>query len=267
MSAGDDPDGGRAAGRGAEGAPPRPRPGLRPRYVRRVTGEHVRERVSIRHLVEDPDGGPVPTDVVGRLLSFDDEMLLVVDRDHRLHVIDTQAVLASRVIPPHPRLPAEPDLGTEDRPLRRDAARVLVVDPSERVLLVAHAADAGRRVWTAPGGGLEPGEDHEAAARRELREEIGLQVPIGAWVLHRRARFTFRGVWLEQRERWFLARAPEDAEVTDAPLDDIGALAARWWSLREIAQAPEPVAPPTLGELTARFLQQGPPAEPIEIGD
>jgi hypothetical protein len=47
-----------------------PRTGLHPRYVRRVTPEHAGERVSVRHLVTDPERGPVATDVVVRLLAF-----------------------------------------------------------------------------------------------------------------------------------------------------------------------------------------------------
>jgi 8-oxo-dGTP pyrophosphatase MutT (NUDIX family) len=58
------------------------------------------------------------------------------------------------------------------RPLLVVAAGVLVFDAGGRVLLHRHR-DSGR--WGIPGGALEPGETLEAAARRELREETGLE--------------------------------------------------------------------------------------------
>ena len=239
---------------------------LRARYVRRVTAEHVRARVSIRHLADDPERGPLPTDVVGRLLALDEDTVVVIDRAGRLHVLDANRVIASRVVPPHPRLPAEPDVGTEDHPVARRASRVLVLDPDDRVLLVSHAPSADRRVWTAPGGGLEPEEDPLDGARRELREEIGITPPIGPWIWRRRVTFAFRSVWIDQDERWFLARLDDSTEPTDAPLDDAGAIEVRWWSLDELGTTDQALAPAALPTHLQRLLRDGPPDEPVDVG-
>jgi 8-oxo-dGTP pyrophosphatase MutT (NUDIX family) len=67
--------------------------------------------------------------------------------------------------------------------LVRPTARVLALDPAGRVLLVRCDHD-GRVFWVAPGGGVEPGETFEAAARRELREEAGIALAaVGPCVL------------------------------------------------------------------------------------
>jgi 8-oxo-dGTP pyrophosphatase MutT (NUDIX family) len=239
---------------------------LRARYVRRVTAEHVRQRVSVRHLVDDPQRGPVPTDVVGRLLALDADTLVIVDRAERLHVLDAGTVIASRVVPEHPRLPAEPDVGTRQRPLQRLASRVLLLDPEDRVLLVSHAPDAHHRVWTAPGGGLEPDEDPVEGARRELREEIGIEPPIGPWIWRRRVTFEFRSVWIDQDERWFLARLDRATETTDAPLDDAGAIEARWWSVTELLDTDAAIAPAALASHLEVLLREGAPDEPVDVG-
>ncbi len=59
------------------------------------------------------------------------------------------------------------------RPLVVVGAAVLLTDEQERLLLI-HRTDNG--CWGIPGGGLEPGESLEETARRETREEIGLEL-------------------------------------------------------------------------------------------
>lgn len=59
----------------------------------------------------------------------------------------------------------------------RVAAYAVIVDADDRLLL-AHWNEGRRAAWTMPGGGLEPGEEPERAARREVREETGYKVAI-----------------------------------------------------------------------------------------
>jgi 8-oxo-dGTP pyrophosphatase MutT (NUDIX family) len=240
---------------------------LRARAVHRVTPADVGERVSIRHLqVTGLDTPARPTDVVGRLLGYESGVLAVVGRDHQLSLVAEAAIVSSRVVPPHPRLPAEPtDLGTAEHPLPRDAARVLVLDTDDRVLLVAHRASPTRTVWTAPGGGLLPGEDHGTAAARELTEELGIDAAVGPWIWWREVTFVYAGVHLTQRERWFPARV-ERFDPAHAPLDDPGITAARWWTVAELRATEETIAPGALADHLARFVADGPPTEPFDVG-
>jgi 8-oxo-dGTP pyrophosphatase MutT (NUDIX family) len=59
----------------------------------------------------------------------------------------------------------------------RVAAYAIIVDGRDRILL-AHWNEGRRAAWTLPGGGLEPGEDPERAAVREVKEETGYRAAI-----------------------------------------------------------------------------------------
>ncbi|WP_156754687.1 NUDIX hydrolase [Actinokineospora pegani] len=58
----------------------------------------------------------------------------------------------------------------------------LVRDAGGRLLLVRRAHDPGRGQWSLPGGKVEPGESDPRALAREVREETGLEVVVGALI-------------------------------------------------------------------------------------
>ncbi len=60
------------------------------------------------------------------------------------------------------------------------AVGAIVFDHEGRVLLVERAKDPGKGLWTVPGGRLEPRETLAQGVAREVREETGLVVEVGA---------------------------------------------------------------------------------------
>lgn len=143
------------------------------------------------------------------------------------------------------------------RPVRvRHAARVVLLDPAGRVLLMRYdEGPPNGRHWSTPGGGLNPGEDYRAAAARELAEETGWHDIELLGELHRRDfDMPYRDVTVRQVERLYLARtSPELRQITgvDAMHASDGIAAWRWWTLSELADTTEVIWPAELAALIA----------------
>jgi 8-oxo-dGTP diphosphatase len=60
------------------------------------------------------------------------------------------------------------------------AVGAIVLDATGRVLLVERGRPPGAGLWSVPGGKLEPAETLAQAVAREVREETGLIVEVGA---------------------------------------------------------------------------------------
>jgi 8-oxo-dGTP diphosphatase len=127
----------------------------------------------------------------------------------------------------------------------RMAAGVLFRDQRGRVLLVKPSYKAG---WEIPGGYVEPGESPKQAASREVREELGIDPPIGRllvvdWAPHPdegdKVLFIFDGGELG------------NGKISPAARDEIEAV--KFWNDNDLAD----LLPPRLRDRVAMALDVG----------
>jgi 8-oxo-dGTP pyrophosphatase MutT (NUDIX family) len=166
----------------------------------------------------------------------------------------------------------------------RPAARAVILDDQDRVLLVhfdfGAAAELPTGLWACPGGGIEPNESVPEGLRRELREEVGLQVDdIGQPIWHKEHVFPF-GNWDGQRDTYYLIEVqhfdPHPAlSMAELRAENVDGL--RWWSLAELQLAQHAYdaaprdatrltfSPRRLGHLLADLVSHGRPREPLAL--
>ena len=123
---------------------------------------------------------------------------------------------------------------------RTPRARMLVWNENGELLLVRNWA--GAQQWGLPGGGIERGESSEAAAKRELYEEIGVDVAIESFTYVATIPYQYEAII-------YAARITNDAlpakphnpwEITDL----------QWFSLKELPADLSPLVPLALKNLS-----------------
>lgn len=151
----------------------------------------------------------------------------------------------------------------------RVAARGILVDPAERVLLVHLDLPWVGPIWLVPGGGVELGEGLMEGLRREIHEEtgyeLGVEEAVGP-VWQRHIDVERASGWVATEEHYFFTRVqsfePRPAALT--PEEAIWLQGWRWWSAAELRETSERIAPPSLGDRLGTLLALV-PNEPVEL--
>jgi ADP-ribose pyrophosphatase YjhB (NUDIX family) len=151
----------------------------------------------------------------------------------------------------------------------REGVRAVVLDDNDRILLV-HFQFPDWTLWATPGGGVEAGETHEMAIRRELIEEVGLRdVQLGPIIWERTHVFPF-AEFSGQYEKFYLVRTSAHVIEPSFSPEELMAerlTASRWWSVREIREARDELfAPRQLASLLESLLTDGAPKEVVDTG-
>ena len=142
----------------------------------------------------------------------------------------------------------------------RVGGRVLLVDASERLLLIHERLEHGGSHWLTPGGGVEADEHPREAARRETLEETGIELDLpgdAEAVLVTRRTWSWAGVEYDQVDHFFLARVHDGAPFAPRGLTDVEKttlLGSRWWTVTELQATDELLVPPDVGDVLAALL-------------
>jgi 8-oxo-dGTP diphosphatase len=134
---------------------------------------------------------------------------------------------------------------------------IVLTDPAGGVFLVDHRLSG---LWLPAGGHVEPGEDPAETARRETREELGIDAefpPGGGRPSFITVTRTTGPPALQHTDvsLWYVLHGHRELPIR---LDQREFAGGRWWTPAEVSAADPAVFDPHLGRFLAKLATAGP---------
>lgn len=154
----------------------------------------------------------------------------------------------------------------------RKSSRAIVLNKQNQIFLFRYTFDffaEQESIWITPGGGLDDGESFEEALKRELFEEMGIELTEPApEIFYRFPLYELKsGETVQCEERFYLVRLDEtEFSCTGWTESEKKRMTAgRWWTLEEIKQSKETFFSKDILEILERLSQGDIPKEPEMI--
>ncbi|RBP61043.1 NUDIX domain-containing protein [Alkalibaculum bacchi] len=155
----------------------------------------------------------------------------------------------------------------------RERASALLISSNNRIFLFkfkfSSMFENGKTLWITPGGGVKEGETYEATLRRELYEELGLEILIESkYVYARKKVFTDKkGIEFLSDERYFIVKVNNEIVIYENMTNNEkeNTKAGKWWSLEEIQSSNEKFFVDGLDKILENILSNNIPSSPQEI--
>lgn len=141
----------------------------------------------------------------------------------------------------------------------RRSARIILLSPDDEVLLIRFVVQRSTgelEFWATPGGEVGQTETDQAAAERELREELGLVLMLEGPVHHVTSEFEHGGRIVSNTDAFFVARCSRGDPYLNPPTAEERAAMRewRWWHIEEIALSNARFFPDDIDAVVQRSL-------------
>lgn len=126
----------------------------------------------------------------------------------------------------------------------RKSSRAIVLNRTNQIFLFQYSFDYladSDTIWITPGGSLEEGESFEDALKRELFEEMGVQLDKSCLeIYYRNPMYTLKsGEVVQSIEKFFLVYLEDEqfSYINWTESEKKRMLEGKWWSIEEIQQS------------------------------